>query len=130
MFIQTSNQNLHLTLPEFHWISPVLKAALTPENAEDYGYVEVQKYYTQQVQAHLDAKAQSRGYDNVVSACSYAAAPNNFQAESIAFITWRSAVWACLYQGFADVLAGNRTLPSVVELLAELPSLESIEAAA
>lgn len=130
MYIQTSNQTIHLTLPEFHWISPVLKASLTPENAEDYGYVPVQKYYIQQVQAHLDAKAQTRGYDNIVSACSYAAVPNTFQAESIAFINWRSAVWAYLYQGFADVLAGSRELPPVTSLINELPTLESFEAQA
>lgn len=75
------------------------------------------------VQRHLDRKAQDRGYDNIVSACSYAGAPNPFQAESQAFLDWRSAVWQYCYKVLADVAAGVRAEPTEAQLLAELPAL-------
>jgi hypothetical protein len=73
------------------------------------------------VQGHLDATARGRRYDNIVSACSYAGAANRFQAESIAFIEWRAAVWDHCYAALDAVQAGTRTIPTADELLAELP---------
>lgn len=76
------------------------------------------------VQQYLDNLAQVYGYDNIVSACSYAAVPNKFQAEAITFLEWRSAVWDYCYQVLADVQAGKREIPAVEQLLAELPQKE------
>lgn len=73
------------------------------------------------VQGHLDATARSRRYDDIVSACSYAGAANRFQAESIAFIQWRAAVWDHCYAAFAAVQAGTRAVPTAAALIAELP---------
>lgn len=78
---------------------------------------------TLQVQAHLDNTAASRGYDDVVSACSYAGAVNPFQAEGIQFVTWRGNVWATCYTLLAEVQAGTRPIPTVAELLLLLPVL-------
>lgn len=75
------------------------------------------------VQAHLDATAQERGYDNVLSACSYAGAPNPFQSEAQAFIAWRGAVWAGCFAIQAEVQAGTRAHPTVDALIAALPVL-------
>jgi hypothetical protein len=75
------------------------------------------------VQSHLDAAAQTRGYDNIVSACSYAAAANAFQAEGLAYLNWRAAVWQYCYTVLANVQAGSRVAPTVAELLTELPAL-------
>lgn len=82
-----------------------------------------QKKLTQFVQNYLDKEAQKRGYDNIVSATSYAGYANQFQAEGIAFGVWRSAVWAACYAILADVLEGRRQVPTEAELLAELPTL-------
>lgn len=73
------------------------------------------------VQAHLDATARTRRYDNIVSACSYAGAANRFQTESVAFIQWRAAVWDYCYAALDAVLAGTRAVPTADELIAELP---------
>jgi len=73
------------------------------------------------VQAHLDAKAQARGYDNILSACSYAGALNPFQAEAQAFIVWRGAAWAACFTYQAEVLAGTHQPPTEDELIAALP---------
>jgi hypothetical protein len=83
----------------------------------------MQKKFTDAVQSMLDATAKTKGYDNIVSACSYASVANAFQAEGIAFLEWRSAVWAKCYQIMAEVQAGTRTVPTEKELLVELPAL-------
>jgi hypothetical protein len=74
------------------------------------------------VQRTLDSEARTKGYDNIVSACSYAAAANPFQAEGLAFLAWRSSVWAYCYQVLADVEAGIRPIPTEAELISELPA--------
>jgi hypothetical protein len=73
------------------------------------------------VQEHLDDEARLLGYDNILSACSYAAAPNPFQNEAITFVTWRGAVWEYCYAELAKVVAGTRTMPTVAEIISELP---------
>ena len=79
---------------------------------------------TNAVQEHLDSVAQGRGYDNILSACSYAGAPNAFQAESQAFIVWRADVWVACYQIMVAVESGTRAVPAVDQLLAELPQMQ------
>lgn len=75
------------------------------------------------VQQHLDSAARLRGYDSILSACSYAAGQNPFQAEGQAFVAWRGDVWASCYTMMAEVQAGTRPVPTAVELLAALPVL-------
>jgi hypothetical protein len=74
------------------------------------------------VQAHLDQQAQAKGYDNIVSACSYAATPNAFQAESISFLNWRAACWSYCYTLEAEVQAGTAQIPTPDALIAALPA--------
>ncbi len=75
------------------------------------------------VQKHLDDTARARAYDNIVSACSYAAAPNPFQAESQAFLVWRADCWMYCCQALDAVQSGARQVPTAQELIAELPQL-------
>ena len=74
------------------------------------------------IQEHLDSEAQAVGYDSIMSACSYAGAVNDFQAEGISFLNWRSAVWTAAYQILADVENNVRPLPTIAEIIAELPT--------
>lgn len=85
---------------------------------------ELIKLFTESVQRYLDAKAKNNGYDNIISACSYAGAPNPFQTESIQFITWRGNVWAYCYQELDKVQNGERPIPELQDFLNELPSFE------
>jgi len=78
----------------------------------------------QAVQAHLDATARARGYDNILSACSYASAPNMFQKESQAFIEWRADCWTKAFQVQQEVAEGLRPVPTTEELIALLPAFE------
>lgn len=79
--------------------------------------------YTEAVQTHLDDAAKTKNYDDIVSACSYAGAPNPFQAEGQAFLTWRADCWNKCYSIQADVANGLRTAPTIDALIAELPAL-------
>lgn len=78
---------------------------------------------TTAIQAQLDATAQAHGYDDCISACSYAAqavgAP--FQAEGAAFLAWRSAVWAQAYVVLAEVQAGTATMMTPAQGVADMP---------
>lgn len=77
---------------------------------------------TQAVQDFMDAAAQAKGYDSILSACSYAGAPNPFQAEGQSFLAWRAACWAYCYQVQAAVAAGTQTMPTAAQLIAGLPT--------
>ena len=75
------------------------------------------------IQNTLDEAARANGYDDIVSACSYAGYPNVFQEEAITFGQWRANVWAYGYGELDKVIAGTRPVPTIAEILAELPSL-------
>ena len=72
------------------------------------------------VQNMMDSAAKAKGYDSILSACTYAAHPNPFQAEGQEFVAWRGAVWAKCYEILGEVEAGTRAAPTVSELLAEI----------
>jgi hypothetical protein len=76
------------------------------------------------VQSLLDSTAQSKGYDNIISACSYAAQAvgQPFQAEGAAFLAWRSTVWNTAYAMLAQVSAGTITMPTVAQALMLIPT--------
>ena len=73
--------------------------------------------YERAVEEVLQECAAAHRYDDIVSACSYAAAANPFQAESAAILQWRGNVWAWCYGLLADPPA---TLPTLAEFRAAL----------
>lgn len=81
--------------------------------------------YMAAVQQHMDARAISFGYDNLISVITYAEEPAvaRYQAEGQAFRAWRSACWLACEQMLAAVKAGERAAPTHAELIAELPKL-------
>lgn len=74
------------------------------------------------IQTHLDNEAKAAGYDNMISACSYAAFPNAFQLEAQSFLVWRAEVWTYVEAQQQEVILGNRTVPTIVAMEAELPT--------
>ena len=80
--------------------------------------------YTSGVQQHLDTFAQTRNYDGIMSACTYATSTvPKFASEGQYAVEVRDATWAKCYEILAAVEAGSRPMPTLDELLAELPVL-------
>lgn len=80
---------------------------------------------TKAIQDYMDATVQTRGYDNIATACTYAASTDAvFKTEGQACVEWRDKVWRYCYNVLDEVLAGERDIPTAEELIAELPELE------
>jgi len=83
-----------------------------------------QKAFNNAIQTHLDNKAKEFRYDNMMSARSYAGYDNPFQAEAQKLAVWASNCWVKAGEIEADVQAGNREMPTIDEVLSELPIYE------
>lgn len=80
--------------------------------------------YTAAVQKRLDDFARTRNYDNILSACTYATSTvPKFAAEGQYCVEARDATWVKCYEVLAAVEAGSRPMPTLEELLTELPVL-------
>lgn len=85
----------------------------------------IAKTYEREVENLLNNTAKEHRYDSIDTACSYASVINPFQEESKLFVTWRGNVWNYCYQIMNDVKEKKRTIPSLDELMAELPKFET-----
>lgn len=80
--------------------------------------------YTAAIQKRLDTFAQTRNYDGILSATTYATSQvPKFKAEGQYAVEARDATWAKCYEILAAVETGSRPMPTLDELLAELPVL-------
>lgn len=82
---------------------------------------EIIKELTAALEAHYDAKAKEKRYDNRLTCTLRAGYAGPFQAEGQTFAQWMDNCNAYGYQVMADCLAGTRTTPTEAELIAELP---------
>lgn len=81
--------------------------------------------FTAAIEDHIEAVARERQYSSAVSCVSYLNDPNPaWAAEAQAFVAWRSAVWATVFAALSEVQSGKRQVPTVAELIAELPAIE------
>lgn len=82
------------------------------------------------IQNLLDTTAQSHGYDNIVSVISYVGSSRpKWNAEGLRAKAWRDDCWAKAEEIKDAVLAGSIPLPSVAEVLAQMPPANWPEAA-
>lgn len=79
------------------------------------------KLVSDAVENMLNDSAKTRGYDSIISECSYATSTGTFGAEAQVTVDWRDAVWTYVYQVQADVNSGARIEPTLSELMLELP---------
>lgn len=80
--------------------------------------------YQQALDELFNSTAQARRYDSRVTCALRAGYPGPFQAEGLAFAQWMDACNALGYQLMAEVLGGQRPMPTVPEFLAMLPPME------
>ena len=86
---------------------------------------ELKKMFTDAIQKYLDTTAQSRRYDNIFTAISYVnSTDETFAREAQACLVWRDKVWRKCYDILDAVEAGEREIPTVEELISELPTIE------
>lgn len=87
---------------------------------------EMQSAIVAEVQQRLDTFAQTKGYDSILSAATYAnSAIPQFASEGQQAAALRDATWTRLYEMLAEVQAGTRAVPSgIAEIEAELPALQ------
>jgi len=76
-------------------------------------------------QKRLDDFAQTRNYDGILSACTYATSSiEKFQSEGMYCVNARDETWGTLYDILAAVQGGSRPVPeSYADIENELPSL-------
>lgn len=90
---------------------------------------EMMTQYTIAIQQRLDDFARTRNYDGILSACTYATSTiPKFAAEGQRCVALRDATWAAGYAILAEVEAGNRPIPTVEQVMSELPALTWEEA--
>ncbi|WP_103567421.1 hypothetical protein [Campylobacter concisus] len=88
---------------------------------------ELTALFKEKTQQLLDAKAREKGYDDILSACSYAGYDNDFRAEGEAFGIWRAKVWKYGYGLLNAIAEGKHKMPkSFDEILAEMPTFEEV----
>ena len=74
---------------------------------------ELQQSIVTAVQARLDTFAQTRNYDGILSAATYASSTvPKFAAEGQCAVNARDATWATLYTLLAEIQAGTRAVPT------------------
>lgn len=87
--------------------------------------LEVKQEITSAVQDRLDTFARTRGYDNIVSACSYATSTHpKYGPEGRYCVQSREDTWDVLFAIETEVLQGIRPMPMRYEdIAADLPVL-------
>lgn len=86
---------------------------------------EIKKMLIDGVQSYMDTLAQTRGYDNIHTACSYINSTDVvFAREGRACLEWRDRVWRTCYNILDAVMGGQREVPTLEELIGELPKLD------
>lgn len=109
---------------EVFTVSVVAKTAEEIAAESEVAKAKLQSAIVSQVQVRLDTFAQTRNYDSILSAATYAASSNEvFKAEGLKAVELRDATWSALYTILAAVEAGTRVVESYADIEADLPVL-------
>ena|GEM_PF-712246 len=95
------------------------------EWVESATLAELQSYFMSELQKYMDKKADTYGFDNVFNAASYSNSKvEKFKNDAETILDWRDSVWDNAYSIMEKVLTGQRPIPTLEELINELPQLE------
>lgn len=83
-----------------------------------------QTAFNNAIQTHLDTKAQSLRYDNINSIGKYVGYENDFRTEAEKLGAWASSCWKVVGNIEVAVNDGIREMPTVEEVITELPLYE------
>ena len=75
------------------------------------------------IETHINTTVKAKGYNSQDSIAKYLVSGNPFYAECTTISLWIGSVWVYSHQVQADVMAGTRVMPTIEELIAELPAL-------
>lgn len=96
----------------------------SPLSADPIPVETIIENFVSQIQKRLDDFASTRGYDNILSACTYASSlVPKFKAEGQYCVGARDDTWATGYTLMAEVQSGARPMPTLDEVFAALPTL-------
>ena len=100
-------------------------AALTPQESLAMETDRVKAAFIVATQRRLDTFALTKGYDSILTACTYATSLiPKFAAEGLCAATLRDSTWAALYSLLAEVEAGTKPMPtSFADVQTTLPEL-------
>lgn len=120
-----------------------LPETLLPEHILEFGFTEyippepaaptaeeiatnLQRDIVSFTQQRLDDFARTRGYDGILSLCTYATSPNpRFSSEGQYGVEARDATWSKLYEILGEVQSSIRAMPSKYsDIEPELPILQ------
>jgi hypothetical protein len=86
---------------------------------------EIMKQVVDAIQAHLDAFAQTRDYDGILSAASYAnSIIPQFALEGQYALEARDLTWGKAREILVEFERGQRSIPTIEDVMAELPELK------
>jgi hypothetical protein len=82
--------------------------------------------YRRAVQAHVDATAQSKGYNDAAALAGYTSSTvPPWKAEAETFVAWRDQVWLAVFEMLAQIQSGDMEPPeSPAALIGWLPQIE------
>jgi hypothetical protein len=101
------------------------EAETTAKLTELQAVAEMDKYRAA-VQAHIDATAKSRGYNDGAAMAGYVvSAVPPWKAEAEAFVAWRDQVWLAVFETLAQIQSGDMEAPeSTGALIGWLPEID------
>ncbi|KQZ87192.1 hypothetical protein ASD64_07050 [Mesorhizobium sp. Root157] len=110
-------------------LAPVIWAAVQQwisdgKTVEPYNPVPTLTEFQSAIQAHVDASAVSKLYNDGNALAGYVnSTVPQWAAEAQAFVTWRDVVWVYAYAELGKVQNGQRQVPAVEAFIGELPAL-------
>lgn len=87
---------------------------------------EIQQQLENGVEAYMNSKVAEKHYDSIDTCIGrYLNSPNEqYRKEATAVMEWNTAVWDKCWAILAEVKAGKRAIPTLEEVIAELPTLD------